>query len=46
MTVTTLNQLMAANADADRGVTFHAGEGQSRRITYAQLRRRYCLKKH
>jgi acyl-CoA synthetase (AMP-forming)/AMP-acid ligase II/aryl carrier-like protein len=40
MTVTTLNQLMAANAGADRGITFHAGEGQSRRITYGQLRTR------
>jgi acyl-CoA synthetase (AMP-forming)/AMP-acid ligase II/aryl carrier-like protein len=40
MTVTTLNQLMAANAGADRGVTYHAGEGQSRRITYGQLRTR------
>ncbi|MDQ2640214.1 MAG: non-ribosomal peptide synthetase [Pseudomonadota bacterium] len=40
MTVTTLNQLMAANAGADRGITFHAGEGQSHRITYGQLRTR------
>ncbi|HWL61894.1 MAG TPA: non-ribosomal peptide synthetase [Steroidobacteraceae bacterium] len=40
MTVTTLNQLMAANAGADRGINFHAGEGQSHRITYGQLRTR------
>ncbi len=38
MTVTTLNQLMAANSDADRGISFHAGEGQSHRISYGQLR--------
>ncbi|MET0280182.1 MAG: non-ribosomal peptide synthetase [Steroidobacteraceae bacterium] len=40
MTVTTLNELMAANAAAARGVTYHSGEGQSRRVTYAGLRDR------
>jgi acyl-CoA synthetase (AMP-forming)/AMP-acid ligase II/aryl carrier-like protein len=40
MTITTLNQLMAANAGAARGITYHAGEGQSRRVTYGELRQR------
>ena len=40
MIITTLNELMAARASADRGITYHAGEGQSRRITYAELHRR------
>ncbi len=40
MIITTLNELMAARASADRGITYHAGEGQSRRITYAALHRR------
>lgn len=46
MTVSTLNQLMAANAGADRGITFHAGEGQSHRITYGQLRERALVLLH
>jgi acyl-CoA synthetase (AMP-forming)/AMP-acid ligase II/aryl carrier-like protein len=40
MTARTLVELMAANADAPRGVTYHAGEGNSRRITYGELRKR------
>jgi acyl-CoA synthetase (AMP-forming)/AMP-acid ligase II len=40
MTITTLNELMAANAGADRGITYHAGEGVSRRVTYGELRTR------
>ncbi len=40
MTITTLNELMAANAGAERGITYHAGDGQSRRVTYGELRRR------
>ncbi len=40
MTASTLVELMAANADAPRGVTYHAGEGQSRRVTYGELRQR------
>jgi acyl-CoA synthetase (AMP-forming)/AMP-acid ligase II/aryl carrier-like protein len=40
MSMATLNQLMAANAGADRGITYHGSEGQSRRVTYGELRRR------
>lgn len=40
MTITTLNELMAANAGAARGITYHSGEGQSRRITYTELQQR------
>lgn len=40
MTVTTLNDLMARNAGADRAITYHAGEGQSRRVTYGELQKR------
>ncbi len=40
MTTRTLVELMAATADAPRGITYHAGEGQSRRVTYAELRQR------
>jgi len=40
MTARTLVELMAANADAPRGITYHAGEGQSHRVTYGELRQR------
>jgi len=40
MTASTLNELMAANATADRSITYHAGEGQSRSVSYGQLRTR------
>jgi acyl-CoA synthetase (AMP-forming)/AMP-acid ligase II/aryl carrier-like protein len=40
MTARTLIDLMAANADAPRGVTYHAGEGNSKRVTYGELRKR------
>src|SRR5690606_24803357 len=46
MTVQTLNELMAANAAPDRGITYHAGEGQSRRVTYAELRQRALATLH
>lgn len=46
MTVSTLNQLMAANCGADRGITYHAGEGQSRRVTYGELRTRALAMLH
>jgi len=46
MTITTLNQLMAAHAGASRGITYHAGEGQSRRVTYSQLRERALILLH
>ena len=46
MTITTLNQLMAANAGASRGITYHAGEGQSRRVTYGDLRERALILLH
>ncbi len=36
----TLVELMAANADAPRGITYHAGEGVSKRVGYADLRSR------
>jgi acyl-CoA synthetase (AMP-forming)/AMP-acid ligase II/aryl carrier-like protein len=40
MTARTLVELMAANANAPRGVTYHAGEGNSRRVTYGELQQR------
>jgi acyl-CoA synthetase (AMP-forming)/AMP-acid ligase II/aryl carrier-like protein len=40
MSPRTLVELMDAHADAPRGITFHAGEGNSRRVTCAQLRTR------
>jgi acyl-CoA synthetase (AMP-forming)/AMP-acid ligase II/aryl carrier-like protein len=40
MTARTLVELMAANADAPRGITFHSSEGASRRHTYSELRSR------
>jgi acyl-CoA synthetase (AMP-forming)/AMP-acid ligase II/aryl carrier-like protein len=40
MTARTLVELMTANAEAPRGITYHAGEGQSRRVTYGELRQR------
>lgn len=40
MSARTLVELMAANAGAARGITFHAGEGRSHRVSYAQLRQR------
>nr|PZN65414.1 MAG: AMP-dependent synthetase [Pseudomonadota bacterium] len=46
MTITTLNELMAANAGADRGITYHAGEGSSRRVTYGELRTRALAMLH
>jgi acyl-CoA synthetase (AMP-forming)/AMP-acid ligase II/aryl carrier-like protein len=40
MTIRTLTELMAANAAAPRGITYYAGEGQSRRVAYGELRAR------
>ena len=40
MSARTLVELMAANAAAPRGITYHSGEGQSRRVTYGELRTR------
>jgi acyl-CoA synthetase (AMP-forming)/AMP-acid ligase II/aryl carrier-like protein len=40
MTITTLNELMAAHAGTDRGITYHTGEGSSHRVTYGELRTR------
>jgi len=40
MSPRTLGELMAANAAAPRGITYHAGEGQSRRVTYGELQSR------
>ncbi len=40
MTATTLNELVAQNSAADRAVTYHQGEGQSRKVSYAQIHKR------
>jgi acyl-CoA synthetase (AMP-forming)/AMP-acid ligase II/aryl carrier-like protein len=40
MTARTLNELMAQNRNADRAIVYHAGEGQSRRVPYAELHQR------
>jgi len=40
MSPRTLVEMMAANAAAPRGVHYHAGEGQHRRVTYAELNSR------
>ena len=40
MSAGTLVELMAANAGAPRGITFHSGEGQSHRVSNAELRAR------
>jgi acyl-CoA synthetase (AMP-forming)/AMP-acid ligase II/aryl carrier-like protein len=40
MSARTLVELMAANAGAARGINHHTGEGQSRRVTFGELRTR------
>jgi len=40
MTPRTLTELMAQNRDADRAIVHHSGEGQSRRVSYAELNQR------
>jgi acyl-CoA synthetase (AMP-forming)/AMP-acid ligase II/aryl carrier-like protein len=40
MTARTLNELMAQNRNADRAIVYHTGEGQSRRVRYAELHQR------
>jgi acyl-CoA synthetase (AMP-forming)/AMP-acid ligase II/aryl carrier-like protein len=40
MTARTLPELMALNASADRTITYHSGEGQSRKLSYAQVHQR------
>jgi acyl-CoA synthetase (AMP-forming)/AMP-acid ligase II/aryl carrier-like protein len=40
MTARTLNELMAQNRNADRAIVYHAGEGQARRVRYAELHQR------
>ena len=40
MTATTLNELMVQNSAADRAVVYHLGEGQSRKVSYAQIHQR------
>ena len=40
MTARTLTELMAQNRDADRAIVHHAGENQSRRVSYGELYQR------
>ncbi len=40
MSARTLVELMNANAAAPRGINYHSGEGQSRRVTFGELRTR------
>src|SRR5262245_26620127 len=40
MTASTVNELMAQNHGAQRTMTYHLGDGQSRSVTYAQLNQR------
>jgi acyl-CoA synthetase (AMP-forming)/AMP-acid ligase II/aryl carrier-like protein len=40
MAASTLNELMAQNCTAERAIVHHSGEGQSRSVSYAQLRQR------